>query len=134
MKQSSHNKKAFTLIELMITVIILGIIAAFALPNYTNMVSRAKERDAVCNLEVIREAVNLYIAREGSAPPALANVDAINTTLYINAAEQEGNTYNCSPVNIYQCWANNTDGWQLSFRLNSSNGDVYCSSGPCPTL
>ena len=126
--------KAFTLIELMVTVIIIGIIAGFGIPTYTKMIDRAKERDATMNLDIMREATRIYFAREGSYPPALANIAAINTTLNINVMEQEGNTYDCIVASWYTCRADNTDGWQLRFRLSVSDGVVQCSIGPCTTL
>lgn len=128
------DKRAFTLIELVITVIIIGVIAGFGMPSYTKARDRARERDALSNLELIREAVRIYIAREDDSPPVLANIGDINTTLYLSVLGQEGNTYNCDRSNIYRCFADNTDGWQLRFRLNRNDGAVDCSIGPCPTL
>ncbi|MCK5014525.1 MAG: prepilin-type N-terminal cleavage/methylation domain-containing protein [Candidatus Omnitrophica bacterium] len=126
---------AFTLTELMVVVVVIGLVASFAVPNYTKTLNRARERDAVGNLEFIREAVRLYIVREGVvAPPAFANIGAINTTLKINIFEQEGNTYSCTVANIYTCLATNTAGWQIRFRLDTNDGKVDCSIGPCPSL
>lgn len=53
-------KKAFTLIELLIVIIIVGVLAAVAIPNYTNMVERAKADQATTYLRVIRTAEKIY--------------------------------------------------------------------------
>ena len=140
MKMHPKIKNAFTLTELLVTIIILGIVAAFGIPNYTKSINRAKEKDAQFNLEIIREAVRLYMVREVSAsnptgvPPNLANVAAINSTLNVNVMEQEGNTYACVAAGTYTCRATNSAGWQLSFALNSNNGAVFCSIATCPSL
>ena len=124
---------AFTLTELMIVIVLVGMIASFAIPNYTKAIHRAKEKDAVANLELIREAVRLYMSREGGAtPPDLANVGAVNTTLYLNILEQ-GNTYDCINANIYTCSAKNA-AWKIQFQLNLNDGAIFCKTGPCPTL
>ncbi|MCK5180599.1 MAG: prepilin-type N-terminal cleavage/methylation domain-containing protein [Candidatus Omnitrophica bacterium] len=140
-----HPKKtnifAFTLTELLIVVVLLGVVAAFGVPNYTKGVNRSKEKDAVANLEMIRETVRLHISREGGTPPpALANVAAINSTLHLNIIEQEGNTYECLVQNIYTCRATNkcpatsVTIWQVQFQLDTNEGDVSCSFATCPTL
>ena len=133
-----HSKRpdntAFTLTELMVVVVLVGLIASFAIPNYTKAVNRAKEKDAIFNLELIREAVRLYMSREGGVPPALADVGTINTTLYLNVIEQEGNAYSCTVADIYTCLATNADGWTARFRLSINNGAVDCGAGTCPTL
>ena len=118
----------------MIVVVLTGLIATFGIPSYTKSFNRTKEKDAIANLELIREAVRLHMSREGGVPPDLANVGAINTTLYLNILEQNGNTYQCEDLNIYTCRATNADGWQIQFRLNTNNGAVSCSIAACPTL
>lgn len=135
MRSGKPDTNAFTLTELMVVVVLTGMIAAFAIPNYTKSVNRVKEKNAVANLAVIREAARLHMSREGGTPPpVLANTAAINSTLFLNIIEQEGNTYQCVIANIYTCRATNADGWQAHFQLDTNNGAVSCSNPTCPSL
>ena len=54
------NKKGFTLIELMIVVVIIGILAAIAIPNFISMQDRAKEGSVKSNMHTIQLAVEDY--------------------------------------------------------------------------
>ena len=56
------REKGFTLIELMITVAILAILAAVAIPVYNNYVYRAKTAEATTNISGIRTLEESYFA------------------------------------------------------------------------
>ena len=54
------NKKAFTLLELLVVVIIIGILAAIALPQYQMAVGKAKYAELKENTRIITEALQRY--------------------------------------------------------------------------
>ncbi len=56
------RNKAFTLVELMIVVAILGVLAAIAVPAYKGYVSSSKRAEAKANLETIRLLEEQYYA------------------------------------------------------------------------
>ena len=61
----------FTLIELMIVMIIIGILAAFAVPAFTQHVRNAKEAALREDLHVLRDAIDSYTIDKQKAPQTL---------------------------------------------------------------
>jgi prepilin-type N-terminal cleavage/methylation domain-containing protein len=55
-----RNMKGFTLIELMIVVVIIGILAAIAIPNFIAMQNRAKEGSTKANMHTLQLAAEDY--------------------------------------------------------------------------
>src|SRR5258705_11775097 len=55
-----RNPKGFTLIELMIVVVIIGILAAIAIPNFIAMQNRAKEGSTKANMHTLQLAAEDY--------------------------------------------------------------------------
>jgi prepilin-type N-terminal cleavage/methylation domain-containing protein len=62
-------RKAFSIAELMIVMAIIGILAALAMPFFSNQTTQAKESAAKYNLRILRGAIEYYAVRhEGVAP------------------------------------------------------------------
>jgi prepilin-type N-terminal cleavage/methylation domain-containing protein len=82
-KIKRSNPKGFTLIELMIVVVIIGILAAIAVPNYINMRSRALEASTKSNMHTLQLVVEDFAARsDGYYPDNLdTRLSAINPIL-----------------------------------------------------
>jgi general secretion pathway protein G len=56
------NKRGFTLIELMIVVVIMGILAAITIPNFISMVGRAREAATKKNMHLLQTATEDFAA------------------------------------------------------------------------
>jgi prepilin-type N-terminal cleavage/methylation domain-containing protein len=70
------NRKGFTLIELMIVVVIIGILAAIAIPNFIQMQSRAKEASVKGNAHSLQLAVEDYAVVHDGTLPAIGDINA----------------------------------------------------------
>ena len=79
-----RNNKGFTLIELMIVVVIIGILAAIAIPNFLKVQNKAKIKACLSNRKVIYDACNKFLMDES------ADVAATGDLLGTGANSGEG--------------------------------------------
>ena len=76
------NQKGFTLIELMIVVVIIGILAAIAIPNFISMQDRAKEASVKGNMHTIQLAFEDFaVQSDGTYPDDGASATPAGTTI-----------------------------------------------------
>lgn len=68
------SNRGITLIELLVVIVIVGILAAIAIPVYTNYMQRARRADAKTALEQLRAAEEMFRAERGSYSTDLAQL------------------------------------------------------------
>lgn len=71
-----HKRKGFTLVELVVVVMILGILAAVAAPKLLNTSGTATDNGLLQTLAVVRDAIERYAAENNGSLPGDAGTDA----------------------------------------------------------
>jgi len=66
-------KSGFTLVEILIVVVILGILAAIVIPQFTEASTEAKLSSLCTDLQTVRSQIELYKVQHNDVAPALAN-------------------------------------------------------------
>ncbi len=122
-----RNKRGFTLVEIILVIIIIGILAAIIVPKFAGQSDKAKIATTKANLNSLRSAVRLWQSdNDGTPPAALANL----VPNYIRAIPEEAIT----PSTDVGAANDGTGGWvytaadgDVSVNLagNDSNGDAY---------
>lgn len=79
-------RKAFTLVEILIVVVILGILAAIVVPQFTTATQDAQGGNIQTQLSTIQQAMELYKAKNNSYADISANWDALVQGGYLKAA------------------------------------------------
>ena len=71
----SRGRKGFTLVELAVVIIIIGILAAFAVPRFLDSVERSKAGEAFNYLAAVRSAQERYQVRQGTYADDISKLD-----------------------------------------------------------
>lgn len=93
MLKFKRSKKGFTLVELMVVVVIIGILTAIAIPVYNSVTSSAQTKACQANQRSILSAISMYVADEGDYP---SSGDMASLQKYI---QQDVNTFYCPSDN-----------------------------------
>ncbi len=79
MNKLRPNQKGFSLVELMIVLVIIGILAAVGVPIYTGNVKKAKQAEADATMGMVRTQLRVYYAENDTYPTnaVAATADAV---------------------------------------------------------
>jgi general secretion pathway protein G len=136
------KRSGFTLVEILIVVVILGILAAIVIPQFTEASTEAKLSSLCTDLQTLRSQIQLYKIQHNDNPPTFANfVDQMTEVSDINGAVppvlsttygpylQKVPTNQFNTSSALEAWgtAGTTAGWEYdatdgSIRANDEEG------------
>lgn len=115
------NNKAFTLVELMVTVSIVGILAAVAIPKYQAFQITSRQKEALLALAAVNAAESAYLLDSQSYTACLGDIGYSFTPTYysvgFSSAAASTSGTNCGPAGGLSC-----------YQLFLKSGAVSCTA------
>jgi prepilin-type N-terminal cleavage/methylation domain-containing protein len=120
------NRKGFTLIELLIVVVIIGILAAIAIPKFANTKQKAIKSSMVSDLRNLATAQEAFYADSTHYATTYGTTIATNT---VNFAVSSGNVLAISGSSAASGWAATIT--NPGYKINNATGTcgLFVGSG-----
>jgi len=129
------HKKGFTLLEVLIVTIIIGILATIALPQYTATIEKARSGEAIINVGSIRVALDRYWYQNGAMPKDddfteldIDNPNAVINKLYTYTFKDNGTSNAIRKYTVTATRAGDDTTWIKWIQTNNVVGKVTRSA------
>ena len=116
-----HNKKAFTLIELLVVVLIIGILAAIALPQYEKAVWKSRLVELITNTKAIQDCFDMYVLQNG-LPASEVNLKDMGCAAELTGGQWSGDSYLTEYFEYYEPYCDNSMCYLYTFERKGNTG------------
>jgi len=123
---SCLKKPGYTLIELLITVIIVGILVGIARPGYNKIKERVLDKEAKVNLRLIQAAEKIYRMEIGGYYPS-GDIAILNQELKLDIPSGASKNWNYGTTGTGDASATPTSGTTRTWTLPISAEEPTCS-------
>jgi prepilin-type N-terminal cleavage/methylation domain-containing protein len=125
MARNNRNSKGFTLVEIMIVVLIIGILLAIAVPNFITARTNSRVQTCIANLKQIDAAKQQFAMATGLISGAAVADDTALCPTYLNAwpTGPVTGTYAAQPVGTDPTFNSENSAWYVSNCTGSSTAN-----------
>ena len=123
-RMNVEGRKGFTLVELAVVIVIIGVLAAFGVPRFLKSVERSKASEAFAYLSAIRASQERYVSKEGVYAKVLSDLDITQSEMKY-FTDNDGATVTSATV-ITTGTTSGAPSWTLTLKrdgASSSYGD-----------
>ena len=128
-------QQGFTLIELMIVVAIIGILAAIAIPAYSDYTAKSQAAEAYTLLDGLKTPIADQMSQDATATGCVLPASAITTGKYVASMATTFAAPVCTVTATFAATGVNTQliSKTVIMTFNSSTGKFDCSGGTLST-
>jgi prepilin-type N-terminal cleavage/methylation domain-containing protein len=124
------RRKGFTLVELVVVILILGILAGVAAPKMLNTSAKATDNGLKQTLSIVRDAIEMYQAETGRVPdPADGPTFITNLQPYMRGAFPKSPVHTGGSADDVLVATNSTPTGATGWLYNKTTGEFICNLG-----